>query len=128
VQPAALRAELDRRGDGAPQEVRVIAPPPLSTLDWLTNDEDAERALSEQRAEAAAAAVEDAGASAERIPEVKEPNPLQAIEDALRLFPADEIVVATGAGENAEWLERGVFDDDLERFGIPVFHLVVRPV
>jgi hypothetical protein len=35
-------------------------------------------------------------------------GPLQAIEDALRMFAADEIVVVTGADEEATWLEAGL--------------------
>jgi len=49
-------------------------------------------------------------------------DPIQAADDALRTFAADELVFVTGRGK-ANWLE----DDALElargRYGIPVAHI-----
>jgi siroheme synthase (precorrin-2 oxidase/ferrochelatase) len=50
-------------------------------------------------------------------------DPLTAIQDALREFPADEIVVVTRPEEDTTWLERGTGDS--ARFDIPVTHLVL---
>jgi hypothetical protein len=50
-------------------------------------------------------------------------DPLAAIQDALREFPADEIVVVTRPEEDTTWLERGTGESG--RFDIPVTHLVV---
>ena len=52
-------------------------------------------------------------------------DPLLAIDDALREFPADEIVVVTQPEEDTTWLERGTSNEATVRFGIPVTHLVV---
>jgi hypothetical protein len=52
-------------------------------------------------------------------------DPLLAIEDALREFPADEIVVVTRPEEDASWLESGSGEEAKERFPVPVTHLVV---
>jgi hypothetical protein len=51
-------------------------------------------------------------------------DPLQAIEDALRVFRADEIVVVTAPDEQATWLETGLGEQAQERFSLPVRHLV----
>jgi len=113
-----LRAELGARGDGD-VEVRVISPASdVSRLEWLANDEDDARAEAERRAEQTArsadARVVDAG--------VGDPDPLKAIEDALREWPADEVVVITPPEDEANWLESDA-DEARERFGAPITHL-----
>jgi hypothetical protein len=47
------------------------------------------------------------------------------IEDALRAFPADEIVVVTRPEEEAAWLESGNGEAARRGFDVPVTHLVV---
>jgi hypothetical protein len=49
---------------------------------------------------------------------------VQAIEDALRQFPAEEVIVVTPDDE-AGWLEQDSAEEASERFGVPVTHLVV---
>ena len=117
-----LRAELGSRGDGD-VEVRVISPASdVSRLQWLANDEDDARAEAERKAEqtarSAEARVVDAG--------VGDPDPLKAIEDALREWPADEVVVITPPEDEANWLESDA-DEARERFGAPITHLKLGP-
>jgi hypothetical protein len=97
-------------GDDA--EVRVVAPASkISWLDWLTNDEDAARLDAAARAEAASQA-----APAEQVEaEVGDVDPLRAIEDALRTFPANEVLVLTPPDQQAEWLEKGLAERARER-------------
>ena len=57
--------------------------------------------------------------------EVGDGDPLQAIEDALRTFGADEIVISTHPAGRSNWLERGVVGAARERFDVPVTHVVV---
>ena len=120
--PTALVEPVVRAHSGADAEVHVIAPASkISPLDWLTNAEDDARADAASRAEAAATA-----APGETQAHVGDANPLQAIEDALRMFPADEIVVLTAPDEDATWLESGLGEAARERFDLPVTHLVTR--
>jgi GABA permease len=108
-------------GEGA--EVHVIAPASkISWLDRLTNAEDDARADASERAEAASE--ETPGEQVEA--HGGDVDPLQAIEDALRMFPADEIVVLTAADEQATWLEADLGERARERFSIPVTHLVTH--
>jgi hypothetical protein len=58
--------------------------------------------------------------------EVGDPDPNMAIEDALRVFPADEIVISTHPPERSRWLERGVVERARELYELPVEHLVVN--
>jgi hypothetical protein len=113
---------LDRSlgpADRASAEVRVVSPvSKLSPLQWLTNEEDAAREQAEAIAAAGAervageADVDDAGAG--------DTDPVQAAEDALRTFDADQIVVVVPRDEEASWLERASLEDGFERFGRPV--------
>jgi hypothetical protein len=47
-----------------------------------------------------------------------------AIDDALARFPASAIVIATLPPGESNWLERGLIDKAMARFGLPVTHLV----
>lgn len=107
-----------RSGDDA--EVYVVAPASkISWLDRLTNAEDDARHDAAERAETAAAA-----APGDVEGHVGDVDPLLAIEDALRTFPADEIVVLMAPDEQATWLEQGLGENAAERFSIPVTPLV----
>ena len=124
VEEAVLRERLRERAGGGEAEVRVIAPAAsVSPLQWLANDEDDARADAERVAADAARAIDreasvvDAG--------VGDSDPVKAIEDALREWPADEVVVVTHQGEEANWLERDAGAQADERFGVPVTHLAV---
>ena len=57
--------------------------------------------------------------------EVGDSDPVQAVEDALRTFPADQIVIVAGSGDEAGWLERDSASAAYERVGLPVTELSV---
>jgi hypothetical protein len=117
-----LGAELGARSEGD-VEVRVVSPASdVSRLEWLANDEDEARSEAERKAvetaRSADANVVDAG--------VGDPDPLKAIEDALREWPADEVVVVTPPEDEANWLEADA-RKARERFAVPVTHLKLSP-
>jgi hypothetical protein len=109
--PSALRDALG----GDVGEIKVVAPAvKQSRLQWLTNAEDDARVEAERTAQKVAQATAD---DAERVEaEAGDSDPLLAVEDALRTFSADEIVVVLRAGEDASWLEEGAADAIAERF------------
>ena len=123
---AAPEAEVEsvvRAHAGEDAEVRVIAPASkISWLDRLTNAEDDARADAAERADAASAELPGDHVEAH----VGDVDPLQAIEDALRTFPADEVIVLTAPDEQATWLEGELGKKARERFSLPVTHLVTR--
>jgi hypothetical protein len=101
-------------------EVLVVAPATdLSFTQWLASDEDEARRLAEERARRAAAAVPGRLVDAR----VGESDPLVAAEDALRAFPADELLVVTRPREEAGWLEREAARL-AERLDLPLTYLV----
>ena len=104
-------------------EVKVIAPASsLSRIDWLTSAEDDARAEAAARADEVAKAIPTAHVEAS----VGDVDPLQAIDDAVRLFAPDAVVVVTRDDDEASWLESGAADSAWARFDVPVTHLVVR--
>ena len=50
---------------------------------------------------------------------------MQAIEDALRTFGADEIIISTHPEGRSNWLEKGVVSGARKRFTVPITHVVV---
>jgi hypothetical protein len=105
-------------------DVRVVAPAAdLSRLDWLANDEDDARGEAADRAERLGS---EAAPDAESVEaEVGDTDPVQAIEDALREFPADELLLVTRRDEDAGWLEEGTAEEALARFDLPIERIVV---
>jgi hypothetical protein len=84
-------------------ELRVVVPAvKQSRLQWLTNADDDAR----EEAEGAAASIGDATSDAVEA-DAGDSDPLQAAEDALAEFDADELVVVTRPQEEATWLEEG---------------------
>lgn len=125
VEGDALRERVREHAAGEDAELRVVATASdLSPLDWLATDEDKAR----REAAGRAAGMEEAVApEAEAVEaEVGDSDPVQAIEDALRTFPADELMLVTRRDDDAGWLEEGAAAEALARFSLPVTHLVVE--
>jgi hypothetical protein len=57
--------------------------------------------------------------------EVGDPDPNMAIEDALRMFPADEIVISTLPPGESKWLEHDVVERTRREVDLPMTHVVV---
>ena len=57
--------------------------------------------------------------------EVGDAEPLQAMDDAVRLFGPDEIIISTHPEGRSHWLERGIVEAARERFPVPITHVVV---
>jgi hypothetical protein len=122
VPAAALRKSVRAHG-GDDAEMLVVAPASdISRLDWLTNAEDDARAEAGERADELAEATPTDDVEFR----VGDSNPVKAIEDALRTFPADELIVVTLPDEDAAWLEEGSAEAAVKRFSLPVTHLVVE--
>jgi GABA permease len=106
--------------------VLVVCPALNSPLRHWASDEDEARQKAEDRLEASLRAMQGAGIQASG--EIGDGDPIQAVEDALRTFRPDELVVSTHPAGKSHWLERGVVDKARERFALPVTHVVVdRP-
>ena len=58
-----------------------------------------------------------------RVGDHHEPN--ASLEDALRDFPADEVIISTHPPDRSRWLERGVVERAREEVPLPITHVVV---
>jgi hypothetical protein len=118
-----LLTVLRGKAAGMREDVLVVCPALNSRLRTWTSDEDGARAAAQQRLAASLARLEEAGVRARG--EIGDGDPLQALEDALREFPADEIVVSTHPPGRSNWLEQGVVPAAEQRFDVPVTHVIV---
>jgi hypothetical protein len=118
-----LREEIRRRAERYREHVLVVCPALNSPLRHWASDDDTARARAQQRLETSLAGLREAGIEARG--EVGDSEPLQAIEDALRTFGADEIIISTHPEGRSNWLEKGVVTGARERFAVPITHVVV---
>src|SRR4051812_18372171 len=112
---------LAHAGD-LPTDVLVVAPALNSRLRHWMSDEDGARNAAEERL---ARSVERL--DADGIPAygwVGDADPLEAIADALAVFPADQLIISTHSEERSNWLARDVVARAQERFGLPITHVV----
>ena len=118
-----LLEELKRHARGRTTIVLVVTPALNSPIRHWTSDEDGAREAAAARLEASLEAMRAAGLDAHG--EVGDSDPVQAIEDAVRTFAPDEIVISTHPEGRSNWLERGVVEGAKDRFDVPVTHVVV---
>jgi hypothetical protein len=118
-----LRRMILERSLDVREEVLVVTPALNSPLKRWVSDEDGARAEAQDRLDRSLAQLADAGVQARG--EIGDGDPLQAIEDALRTFGADEIIISTHPEGRSPWFERGVVDKARERFAVPITHVVV---
>jgi hypothetical protein len=118
-----LRSMILERSLDVREEVLVVTPALNSPLKHWVSDEDDARAAAQERLDASLAKLAEAGVQARG--EVGDGDPLQAMEDALRTFGADEIIISTHPEGRSNWLERGVVAKARERFAVPITHVVV---
>jgi hypothetical protein len=119
----ALRSEIVHRARRRPAEVLVVAPALNTRLRHWTSDDDRARADARERVEHSLASLREAGVEARG--EVGDSDPIQAIQDALRTFGADEIIISTHPPGRSNWLERDVIERARELYGCPIAHVVV---
>jgi hypothetical protein len=120
---ATLREEIRRRAESYEEQVLVVCPALNSPLRHWASDEDAARAAAQERLGRSLARLSEAGIEARG--QVGDAEPLQAMEDALRTFGADEIIISTHPEGRSNWLEKGVVTGARERFAVPITHVVV---
>ena len=123
VAGAALREEVRDVAEGSRAHVLVVCPALNSPIRHWTSDEDGARATAQERLARSLRELNRVGIDARG--EIGDPDPLQAMEDALRTFGADVIVISTHPEGRSNWLERGVVSSARERFDVPIRHVVV---
>jgi GABA permease len=120
----ALREEIRNRSRGRDSEILVVTPALTESraAHWASDVDEAIE-MARQRMELSVIEIERLGLKARG--EIGDSDPNIAIEDALRVFPADEIVISTHPPERSRWLERGVVEKAREEIDLPISHVVV---
>jgi hypothetical protein len=120
----ALLREIGNRSRGRDTEILVVTPALVgSRAEHWSSDVDEAIEIARQRLELSLIAIRETGLRARGRVGDSEPN--VAIEDALRVFPADEIIISTHPPDRSRWLERGVVERVREEIELPVTHVVV---
>ena len=122
----ALLDELRNRLAGEERSELLVVCPPLagSAAEHWSSDIDGYIPETKERLEASVEAMRAAGLEASgRLGDHHDPN--QAIEDALKVFPADEVVISTHPPKRSRWLESGVVEKARAELPQPVTHVVV---
>jgi hypothetical protein len=99
-------------------EILVIAPSLPRRFEWLASATDKAREEADERLKAVLAEVSEAGAFARGM--VAADDPLLAFEDAVAAFGPTHILIGLRSADHAGWQERGLVDDVIGRFGVPV--------
>jgi len=111
--PFGVRALID-----AADEVLVVTPALPTRFEWLASATDKAREQADERLQAVLGQIEQFGTEVSGT--VGADDPLLAFEDALAGFQAEHILVGLRGPDRADWQERGLVDDLLRRFGVPV--------
>ncbi len=116
-----LRQELTARG--AAVELDVLAPILASRSHYWASDVDRERDEALKRLEGSLAWAAAHGFKAKG--EVGDADPLAAIEDELRDFGADEVIIALPPGGHRSWLANRMLAHLARELDVPVRDVVV---
>jgi hypothetical protein len=118
----ALRSAIGDDAENA--EVLVVAPALESKARWLLDAPDPAIERADAVQQETVERMDEAGIDA--AGDTGEADPLLAVQDALQTFEADEVVLFTHPGSEANWLEDGLVDDARERLDVPVRHLEIQ--
>ncbi|MGH3003690.1 MAG: hypothetical protein ACRDM1_13680 [Gaiellaceae bacterium] len=118
-----LLSEIREHAGDRRARILVVCPALNSPIRHWASDEDGARAAAQVRLDASVESMRSTGL--EVAGEVGDGDPIQAIEDAVRTFQPDELIVSTHPPGRSHWLERGVVEKARERFAIRLTHVVV---
>jgi hypothetical protein len=119
-----LLEEIGNRCRGEDCEVLLVSPALVgSRAERWASDIDEGLDLARERMGRSVTALR--GVGVEVRAEVGDPDPNMAIEDALRTFAADEIVISTLPPGESRWLEHDVVERTRRVVALPMTHVVV---
>jgi hypothetical protein len=118
----ALYETIRARANGG-AEVFVVAPALNSRLRHWVSDVDEARAAAEDRLARLLGRLMRSGLPARGS--VGDSDPLQAMDDALRTWEADEIVIATHPRARSNWLAKNLVERARRRHAQAILHVVV---
>jgi hypothetical protein len=102
------------------EDILVLAPTLPGRFEWLSSATDKAREQADERLQVVLGHVAEVEGSGSATGAVGADDPLLAFEDAVAEFEPDHILIALRSGERSGWQERGLLDQVVERFSIPV--------
>ena len=118
-----LREALLKSAAGG-AELHVVAPILPSRVHYIASDVDQELADARERLTAALSWARDQGLDADG--KVGDPfTAFGAVEDELREFGADEVIISTLPPGRSNWLEAGILQRLRDELDVPITHVVV---
>jgi hypothetical protein len=111
--PPSVRSLID-----AADDILAVAPTLPGRWEWLSSATDKRKEQADERLQAVMGHLEEMGVDAKGA--VGADDPLLAFEDAIRQFSPDHILIALRSEQRTGWQERGLLDQVLERFGLPI--------
>jgi hypothetical protein len=119
----AVRATAAELGSA---RIAIVAPALNSRIRHWISDEDEARRAAERRLRVCLDGLRAAGVDAEGW--VGDADPLQAIVDALAIFAADGMIIATHPRGRSHWLERDLVARARRHFPGPIAHVVAAEI
>jgi GABA permease len=117
-----LLAEIRRIEDRRTSKFHVLAPAVAGEHGLGTWNQEGAIQHAQQRLDKTIALLRSEGLDA--TGQVGDMVPLAAIEDALRTFPADMIVISTHPVARSRWLKKDLVERARKKFARPVVHVV----
>ena len=117
-----LLAEIRRIEDRRTSKFHVLAPAVAGEHGLGTWNQEGAIQHAQQRLDKTIALLRSEGLDA--TGQVGDMVPLAAIEDALRTFPADMIVISTHPVARSRWLKKDLVESARKKFARPVVHVV----
>lgn len=111
--PPSIRSLLD-----AADRVFVVTPPLPSRIDWLMSDTDRGVHEADERLGRILDQLSSTNIAAQGA--VGDDTPLTLVDDHVRAFQPDHILVALRSAEHADWQERGLLEQIAESSQLPM--------
>jgi hypothetical protein len=119
--PQTIRSELDAAG-----ELFVVTPTLPSSIEWLMSDTDRARHEADERLDAILGQLEPSEARVSGGA-VGDDTPMTVVEDHVRAFHPDRILLALRSSEHAAWQERGLVERIRSETGLPLTVFEIDP-
>jgi hypothetical protein len=113
---------LRKRAAGGPIRVTVVSPQHEPSAGFVVYEES-RRSAAERRVRRTLDLLHEAGIAARGA--VVDPDPLQALKDAVHQYRPHEVIISTHPPGRSRWLKKGVLEKARKACGVPVEHVVV---
>lgn len=117
-----LLEALRKRAKEGPIRVTVVSPQHEPSAGFVVY-EDSRRSSAERRLRRTLDFLHEAGIAARGA--VVDPDPLQALKDAVYEYRPDEVIVSTHPPERSRWLKKGLIEKAQKAVQVPLEHVVV---